>query len=136
VIGDGRTAALVGRDGTIDWLALPDVDSPTVFAAVLDAEAGGRFSLHPEQSFRVVRRYLPDTNVLERSSSPISATVRVTDALTPSDDATAEPVARVVTARRGLGLQGGFVLERATAFRLRHPCAVVVMARRGGGCGV
>jgi GH15 family glucan-1,4-alpha-glucosidase len=92
VIGDGRTTALVGRDGAVDWLALPNLDSPTVFAAVLDADQGGRFALQPEVPFRVSRRYLPGTNVLETTFITDAGTVRVTDALTVYDDATLCPM--------------------------------------------
>jgi GH15 family glucan-1,4-alpha-glucosidase len=84
-IGDGRTVALVARDGSVDWLPFPDLDSPSVFAAILDCERGGRFSLRPDASFTAARRYLPETNVLETTFVAEHGCVRVTDALTLPD---------------------------------------------------
>jgi GH15 family glucan-1,4-alpha-glucosidase len=64
VIGDLHTAALVGIDGTIDWLCLPRFDAPSVFASILDDEKGGHFRLRPLTYVRSQQLYLPDTNVL------------------------------------------------------------------------
>jgi len=65
VIGDLYTVALVGMDGSIDFLAFPHFDSPTVFAALLDSKKGGRFQIAPQLAdARQKQLYLPDANIL------------------------------------------------------------------------
>ncbi|GAA2170377.1 glycoside hydrolase family 15 protein [Agrococcus versicolor] len=80
-IGDGRTVGLVARDGRIDWLPLPAVDSPPVFAAILDEQSGGVVSLAPVEESTVRRRYLDGGNVLETTFTTASGVVTVTDSL-------------------------------------------------------
>jgi GH15 family glucan-1,4-alpha-glucosidase len=65
IIGDLHTVALVGKNGSIDFLSFPSFDSPTVFCALLDDEKGGRFSIRPTLDDGAHRQmYLPDTNIL------------------------------------------------------------------------
>jgi GH15 family glucan-1,4-alpha-glucosidase len=65
IIGDLHTVALVGVDGSIDFMCFPDFDSPTIFGALLDADKGGRFQLAPVMDdCRHKQLYLPDTNIL------------------------------------------------------------------------
>ncbi|MEW2301070.1 glycoside hydrolase family 15 protein [Streptomyces sp. NPDC006655] len=64
LIGDLRSVALVGSNGTIDWYCTPSFDSPSVFAAILDAERGGYFALAAAVPARTKQFYFPDTNVL------------------------------------------------------------------------
>ncbi|MEU1516472.1 glycoside hydrolase family 15 protein [Streptomyces sp. NPDC005811] len=64
LIGDLRSVALVGTDGTIDWYCCPSFDSPSVFGAILDAERGGSFELAAAVPARTKQFYFPDTNVL------------------------------------------------------------------------
>src|SRR3954464_10156786 len=65
VIGNMRTAALVGMNGSIDWYCFPAFDSPSVFAAILDDKKGGSFSIAPATEHTAKKQfYWPDTNVL------------------------------------------------------------------------
>jgi GH15 family glucan-1,4-alpha-glucosidase len=116
VIGDGRTVALVALDGTIDWLCLPDIDSPSVFGALLDAERGGAFRLSPSVTFSAERRYLPDTNLIETTFHTSAGTVRVTDCL--NMPLRGLPPTREL-ARRIEGLEGSVPMEWAATPRFR-----------------
>ncbi len=99
-IGDGRALALVGVDGAIDWLCLPDLDSPTIFAALLDPAGGGRFVVHPTIPFTTERRYLERTNTLETTFHTDHGTVTLTDAFT-IDSSLAAPWRELVRKAEG-----------------------------------
>ena len=79
VIGDCRTAALVGPDGSIDWCCLPHFDSPAVFCRLLDADQGGFFRLALTGGAQSSMAYLPGTNILETTLNGASGRLRVLD---------------------------------------------------------
>ncbi|HEV2074551.1 MAG TPA: glycoside hydrolase family 15 protein, partial [Thermomicrobiales bacterium] len=86
IIGDCRSAALVSCEGSLDWLCWPQFDSPSIFASLLDAEQGGRFSLQPTDPFRTERHYLPGTNVLETVFHTDSGSVALRDVMTVASE--------------------------------------------------
>jgi GH15 family glucan-1,4-alpha-glucosidase len=128
-IGDGRTVALVARDGSVDWLPLPDLDSPTLFAAVLDAKRGGRFTLEPEGAYETHRRYLPETNVLETTLATDRGSVRVTDALT-LPDSSLTPYRELQ--RKIEGLSGSVPMRWRVEPRFGYGAWRTTFASRGG----
>ncbi len=84
MIGDLQTAALIGRDGSIDWLCLPRFDSPACFAALLDDERAGSWRLAPSAGGTCTRRrYRRDSLVLETEWDTPEGRVRVLDLMPP-----------------------------------------------------
>jgi len=82
VLGDGRGTALVAGDGSVDWWAVPRLDSEPAFAALLDPERGGCVQLRPVATNATsTRRYVPDTNLLETTFTTATGQVRITDSL-------------------------------------------------------
>jgi len=79
LIGNHHSAALVSNDGSIDWCCLPRFDSPSVFAAILDDEKGGRFQVKPQTSFQSRQAYLPNTNVLQTTFQTETGTATLID---------------------------------------------------------
>ena len=79
LIGDCETAALVAKDGSIDWLCLPRFDSPACFAALLGSAENGRWRLAPVKKARVIRQYLPHTLILETKFQTPDGAVKVID---------------------------------------------------------
>ena len=79
LLGDRETAALVSRDGSVDWLCVPRFDSGACFAALLGEPKHGRWLLTPRNRARSTRRYRDDTLVLETEHQTPEGSVRVTD---------------------------------------------------------
>ena len=122
LIGDGATAALVGRDGAISWLCVPRFDSPPLFCGVLDAARGGAFTVAPEDLVESRQFYEPDSGVLVTEMRSRAGLVRLTDALTFRSGA---DLAEGVPVGRGELLRVGRVLDGRVRLRIE-------VAPRGG----
>jgi GH15 family glucan-1,4-alpha-glucosidase len=79
IIGNQKSVALVALDGSIDWLCLPYIDSPSVFAALLDDKQGGFFRISPVQEWDSVAHYMHNTNILMTTFRTRTGVMRVTD---------------------------------------------------------
>src|SRR4028119_1966605 len=94
LVGDRHSAALVGRDGSIDWLCLPRFDAPACFAALLGDVRHGRWLLGPLEEAEVSRRYVGRSSLLETTFTTASGSVTLLD-LMPTGDHRADIVRRV-----------------------------------------
>ena len=84
LLGDLHTAALLGRDGSIDWLCLPRFDSGACFAALLDDDSAGHWRLAPAEGGSAIRRnYRGDTLIMDTEWDTAQVSVRVTDFMPP-----------------------------------------------------
>ena len=114
LIGDTQTAALVGKDGSIDWLCLPRFDSPACFAALLGDRSHGRWQIAPKGGVkRVERRYREDTLVLETDFHTEDGVVRLVDCMPPRGEA--PDVVRLVQ-----GLEGRVEVEMELVLRFDY----------------
>jgi len=108
LIGDSRTSALVSLDGSVDWLCLPNMDSPSVFGRIVDWERGGYFQIVPDVPYEARRRYIDGTAVLETTFTTPDGEVALIDFMPAQTDAAKshalEPLRalyRFVEGRRG-----------------------------------
>ncbi|MBV9169724.1 MAG: glycoside hydrolase family 15 protein, partial [Chloroflexi bacterium] len=81
LISDCHSAALVSRDGSVDWCCFERFDARPVFARLIDWSRGGHFLIRPGQPYKATRRYLPGTNVLETRFETDSGVLVLTDCL-------------------------------------------------------
>jgi GH15 family glucan-1,4-alpha-glucosidase len=124
LIGNTRTAALIGRDGSLDWLCVPRFDSPACFAALLGGAEHGRWRIGPAGRARSTRRYRDATLVLETEHRVGHAVARVIDCMAVLPDRT--DIVRIVE-----GVRGAVTLEVDLTIRFGYG-AVVPWVRRDG----
>ncbi|RCG22784.1 glycoside hydrolase family 15 protein [Sphaerisporangium album] len=135
LLSDRHSAALVARDGSVDWLCLPRFDSPSVFGALLDDRAG-RWSIRPAGACEVSRRYVDATMVLETTFETGSGTLLLTDALVAGDDRDVHRLgagAPHVLARSAACVRGSVDVEVRYAPRPEYGLVVPLLCAVPGG---
>ncbi len=129
LIGNMLSAALVARDGSIDWLCLPHFDSPACFAALLGDARHGRWRIAPHGQRAVVsRRYVPDTAVLETRFETASGVATMYDFMPLSEDDERVDLVRVVR-----GDSGHVLMDMDLVLRFNYGQAVPWVRRRDYG---
>ncbi len=113
LIGDRHTAALVGRNGSIDWLCLPRFDSPACFAALLGDEEHGHWQICPAGDYTATRRYLEESTALETTFTTADGVVTLLDLMPTGDD-------RADVVRRITGVEGTVTLRHSWVVRLDY----------------
>jgi GH15 family glucan-1,4-alpha-glucosidase len=127
IIGDTESAALAGKNGSIDWLCAPRFDSPAYFAALLGTDANGYWQIAPASEVRrVERRYRPGTLVLETVFETDDGAVRLVDCMPPRDEQA--DVVRVVE-----GIRGRVAMEMRLAPRFDYGRLVPALGRTDQG---
>ena len=102
IIGDLRTAALVAANGSIDFLCMPEFDSPSIFCANADKEKGGKFQIAPLHVETKQRRlYIPDTNILLTRFLSDDGIAELTDFMVPDDDESSQMLVRRIKSVSG-----------------------------------
>src|SRR3989337_41931 len=111
LIGDRHTAALVGTNGSIDWLCLPRFDSPACFAALLGTEEHGRWLLAPvDDVVSTSRRYVDGTALLETTFTTTEGEVVLLDVM-PTGDGRADVVRRLTCTRGTVRIRHDWVVR-------------------------
>jgi GH15 family glucan-1,4-alpha-glucosidase len=123
MIGDRNTAALVGSDGSIDWLCLPRFDSPACFAALLGDEENGRWQLCPVGEYDVSRAYVDDSAALQTTFTTASGMVTLLDVM-PIDGG------RIDVIRRITGVKGTVRMHHEWVVRFDYGTARPWIRRR------
>jgi GH15 family glucan-1,4-alpha-glucosidase len=134
IVGDCNTAALIAKNGAIDWLCVPRFDNASVFGALLDRERGGNFAVRPVGRFGVTRRYLPATNVLETTFHTAAGRLRLVDLMPvyTDEDECERFVPRGSVLRCIEGLAGEVPIGVVYAPRFDYGRVRAQLTRRGG----